>query len=709
MRVPDRLAMRRSRAARRRRAVHLIRATLTVVLAIAVAGCSPSGSTPHANVDEAIEPEPTRTINSLTVRERGVWGPGRAQWAQNTTRGLAVVTTTGVYLQPMGDRTLQTIDRLSGMDQLAAAAISPDEETLVVALAPEPAIRVYDLVSARLLRSFALPPDAAVRMLHVLPDAGGLIADTVLGPFAVTNTDSAPRPILDSTTSALTSRLADGTLVSPMSNSSDVVLSRADQTERRTLELPDGATVIDSRSTINGDAVAISIGVGDGLDRRDRLVVVDPSTFNTTPIVDADRPLDANEWALAEHGLAISDGAALQVWSLSGDLVGGGTLLPTAIVNLVPFRGGVLAVHADGGIVRWSEAGWTATVMSPGGVALDNVQISDDGATVTTVDQLGTISTWDLPGGTRTDETNSFAMGQTTDVAISIDDLQVGVASTSGRVSVLDETLEDTWSFYPTAEPESVGAVSFDPRSGALATGLGERLSESAYDDAVTLWDAHEQQSRFTVGGEREDVPGCSLFVPRLRFSPDGAQLAMTSHDFSVVVVDAATGALIRQIPGSTTVLDMAFSPDSDLLVASYEDGLVNVWSTVDYEVVGSYRSAQGGFHSIAVMPDSATMVASDVTGTIGVFDLVTGTPIRVVANTTQRTSTIALSRDGVLLAAPLSNYAIGIWSVENGTQLATLAGHAAEVTGVAFANSGAWLASSSRDGTIRTWSIATE
>src|SRR5215212_4660249 len=63
--------------------------------------------------------------------------------------------------------------------------------------------------------------------------------------------------------------------------------------------------------------------------------------------------------------------------------------------------------------------------------------------------------------------------------------------------------------------------------------------------------------------------------TPLWSSSPDGATIAITSHDFEVIVLDAESGSQLHAFPGPTTVLDVAYTPDNELLVATYDNGSV--------------------------------------------------------------------------------------------------------------------------------------
>ena len=271
---------------------------------------------------------------------------------------------------------------------------------------------------------------------------------------------------------------------------------------------------------------------------------------------------------------------------------------------------------------------------------------------------------------------------------------------------MLGGDLTEQWSTPAGSGAGNVDTIAFDPSTGAVAAGVAERVGDLAFDDTVAFWDPAGGTERFRIGGEAEDVAGCAFYFSRVRYNGDGSLVAVTSHDYSVLVLDATTGEVLHELPGSTTVLDLAFSPDDDLLVATYDNSEVTVWSTGDFSVAATYQGAMGGYFGIGVLPDSATMAATDITGAISLVDLMTGAVVGSLDGADHRTSTIAVSSDGSLIAAPTADAGVAIWSANSGRQLTTVDGHTAAITGLAFAPDGSFLVSSSSDGTVRTWSI---
>jgi WD40 repeat protein len=681
---------------------------MCALLMLTISGCSgDDGNRPDVIAAQPVASVPSE-VAGLSVAAGGVWGDGRAlATRQLPDGGLAVVTTTGVYIVPSEAQRIE-LDRFNSLAQVGPIAVSPDASTLVVAMVSPPEIRVYDLNSEARVAAYDLTPDVMVRSLRFESVSGRFVADTTTGPLVSPDPAStALEPLVKEPTFAVSAVLPGGTVVTPIAGSTDIVVSALGGSERRSLVLADGGTVLDAQTSANGGILAVTVGTEtDSFERSDQVVLLDPTTFEQRGIVDVGRPLDPTQWAVTDESVVAADGASLSTWGFDGAPIGGPTATDSPIASMQPVPGGLLSVHTDGALLRWTPSRPEPAVLRPGGIALHDVAMNHDGTSVTTVDYFGMITVLSTDDGTQLQSNGTFASGETTGVAISIDGTKVGVSTSAGKVSLLDDALTETWKFQASATPELVGAVSFDPASGSIATGLAERAGESAFDDTVTVWDDDEQIPRFSVGGEKEDIVGCSSFYSRIRYSNDATLMAVTSHDYSVLVLDVATGTVLQELSGTTTVLDLAFTPDDDLLVATYDDGSVNIWQTGDYALATSYKAAPGGYLAIAVLPDSATMAVTDVTGAIGLVDLMTGAPLSAFAEATHRTSTLALSPDGALLAAPTADAGIGIWSTSTGTRVATLAGHSGEVTGLAFAPSGDWLASSSTDGTARTWTL---
>lgn len=682
--------------------------TIVAVLALVVSGCSSERTGSPGDGDGFIaEGNP---IQSVSVSETGVWGRGRALAAVVVDRDTTlVVTTTGVFVVGPGDSAPLTLDDVVGTGQFGSTVISPDKTTVAVTWNSPTTVRLYDITGRSDPTTLETPPESTIRSVAFTTD-GDLIADTSAesirwsqGSTSMTRPDTTG----ETGTAAL---LADGTVVEPMRDTGSLaIVSSSGDAELVSIATGD-ASVLDLHAAPSGAAVAASIGAGgDPFERQDQIVVLDPLTLAERSVIDVGRAIGPSEWTITDSVVAVAAGSQVSVWDLDGNPLTVPPGLSEQPVRSLHSAGNlIVSVHSDGAIVAVDLDAGAASQLAEGGTALRDVTLDTASRLLVTVDHFGLLSVRDIDDSGRVESDDQFAIGETTGVAVSAESGNIGVSSSAGAVALLDPSLDDRWSFQAADRPVRVDSVAFRPHSDLLATGLAERVDELAFDDTVTLWDPSDRTSRFRVGGESEDVAGCAFFYNRIRFTSDGTRVAVTSHDYSVSILDAESGAVLQQIPPRpSTILDIAFTPDDRHLVVTAEDSMVEVWDTTTNAHTASYPAAMGGYLAIAMLPDGATMAVGDVTGTISLINVMNGELRRQVESPGPRTTTLVSSADGAFIAAPAEGSSFAIWSTADGTRLATVPGHNAPVTGLAFSPTGDWMVTSGRDGTIRTWSIA--
>ena len=129
-------------------------------------------------------------------------------------------------------------------------------------------------------------------------------------------------------------------------------------------------------------------------------------------------------------------------------------------------------------------------------------------------------------------------------------------------------------------------------RIGAVTTG------------GVRFWD-------LTTGAEaatlRLPIPGVRVVA----FSPDGSRLAAGGDDPKVVVVDAASGALLAESTGFTgRIQSMAFSPDGKRILTAGIDPTIRLWDAATGQLVRTYAGHSQEVLTAIFHPDG-TRIAS--------------------------------------------------------------------------------------------------
>lgn len=645
-------------------------------------------------------------VTAVSATPAGRWGTGFALAAHPTPDGRsAVVTTAGVLVDdPGGDGTV--IDEFEGPTQVQLTAISSDGTVLVVATSAPTTLRWYDLTTDSPPTVVALGSDLAVREIAFRAGTTSLVAVTSSGIVAWEAAAPTASPtFLHGGPVGSIARLGDR-VVAPALDGPDLVVIDGVTAERRPVPTEEGANLVTVKAAPGGGVVAATAGVGPNeFERADTVHVLDAATLAPIGAIAFDRPVRLPDWALADDAVAVADGPTLSLYALDGTPLVETTPLPDdAIQSVLATPAGIATVHRSGTIVTWAAPGWSPFTLGEGDVTLRFADVG--GEVITAVDFDGRIRTWNVADGTSTDQ-DRYATGELTALAVDGGGDAVAVATAAGRAVLLDGDLAPTATIAVGDGSARVDTVEFHPSEPIVATGLAERVGELAFDDSVTLWDLDSLEPDVTIGGESEDVAGCSFYFNRIGFTPDGSLMSTVSHDFSVEIHDGATGSyLVTLPPFASTVLDTDFSVTGDVLVASADDSSVRVWETEDFTELAAYQGPPGGLQALELLPDDVSMVATDLSGRLVLLDFLTGEELSVFAELGSRTSALALSHDGGIVAAPMPDGTIGLWSTTSGVLLTTLTGHASTVTDIDFAPNDRSVYSSSRDGTVRRWEL---
>jgi WD40 repeat protein len=215
----------------------------------------------------------------------------------------------------------------------------------------------------------------------------------------------------------------------------------------------------------------------------------------------------------------------LRLWDLTA---GTNSVLPfSAAVSVAALAlsadGQLLAMGVDDEIkLRQTTEGNSTRTLNGHGSALEFLVFSDNGGTLVSADEEGTIKIWDVPAG----------------------QLKKTISS-SGRITAL-----------------SVDAS-------------GEMLATAREDYSISLWDLR-------IGAQRSTLKKHTSVVNALVFSLDGTMLASGGDDRTAILWDTTSGKSKRTLKGhDLTVTSLAFSPDGQSIASGSGNASVVLWNVL--------------------------------------------------------------------------------------------------------------------------------
>ena len=212
--------------------------------------------------------------------------------------------------------------------------------------------------------------------------------------------------------------------------------------------------------------------------------------------------------------------------------------------------------------------------------------------------------------------------------------------------------------------------------------------------------------------------------------SPDGRYLAAAGERATLVLYDAASGALLKRLEGHDpkagsnghgSVRAIAFDPTGQSLYSGAYDGRVIRWSIPSGEKLGEWKASSGMVYGLAIRPDGRQLATGDDSGVITLWSLPEGRELRKLeghkAAIADSTRSLVYSPDGQRLASTSFDRTARIWEVRDVRDagraspsvqlLHVLEGHNDAVMGADFSPDGKLLATASYDRRIVLWDVA--
>jgi WD40 repeat protein len=225
----------------------------------------------------------------------------------------------------------------------------------------------------------------------------------------------------------------------------------------------------------------------------------------------------------------------------------------------------------------------------------------------------------------------------------------------------------------------------------------GRVLASGSYDRRILLWDAES-------GDILRELSGHTSLVNGLDWSADGQWLASAASDYTVRIWHTLTGREVACLRGHTDDVNaVSWSPDGRRLASASFDGTVRVWTAggACLLIAGHHRSDVNG---VAWLPGGDRIAASSDDGCVSVFEADGGRIRRILEGHTDWVDQVAVHPDGLRVASAGQDGTARVWDLNTGRQIACLDASTCVVKAVAWSADGNTLAASSYDGAVRVY-----
>jgi WD40 repeat protein len=157
-----------------------------------------------------------------------------------------------------------------------------------------------------------------------------------------------------------------------------------------------------------------------------------------------------------------------------------------------------------------------------------------------------------------------------------------------------------------------------------------------------------------------------------------------------------------------SSILAIAFSPDSQHLATGDENGKISLWHIAESKLLWTRSGHTHEVRSVSFSPDGTMLASGSSDGTVRLWDGLTGQALKTLTGHTSWVWSVSFSPDGLTLASGSSDCTVRLWDVFTGQAISTLVGHADWIWAVSFSSDGTRLVSGGNDCTVRVWDAQT-
>ncbi len=319
---------------------------------------------------------------------------------------------------------------------------------------------------------------------------------------------------------------------------------------------------------------------------------------------------------------------------------------------------------------------------------VNSVCFSPDGTQIVSGSKDGTVKQWDAIVGRELctlKHKNHQASRDVTNVSFSPDGKRIASASGDGTVKLWDLATGQELHTLNGGGFGGAKAVSFSPDGTWIVSGG---------TNGVKLWDVDS-------GQQIRELDGAGGLITSVCFSPDGTQVAASSHAtrINVLLWDATTGRKIRalqphlpssELPNNRNlkkqiddavrhqVWSVSFSPDGKR-IATARNRMVKLWDAATGQESRALNGHVGEVTCASFSPDSTRLISGSDDNTVKIWD-VTENQCSFSLRHRQWVTDVRFSPDGKRVASAGEGRAttgsmVKVWDAISGTELVSFAG----------------------------------
>jgi WD40 repeat protein len=235
--------------------------------------------------------------------------------------------------------------------------------------------------------------------------------------------------------------------------------------------------------------------------------------------------------------------------------------------------------------------------------------------------------------------------------------------------------------------------------SVAFNNPVANRIVSGGRDRLANVWEVESGLCLLTLSGHNDCVQ-CVCY------NQSGTMIATGSKDRTVMLWDSVSGNNMATLDRHSGVITcLAFMKTSDMLLSGSEDDSICLWDTTTQTVVKSYAGHTKAVTSLSVNGDGSKFVSASRDKCIRVWDTETGQTLSVLERHSNRVTSVSINTTGTRIVSACDDNHILLWDTASCEVIKSFLHQ--PVTAVKFSHAGDRFVSGSFVKTVNLWDVS--
>jgi WD40 repeat protein len=196
----------------------------------------------------------------------------------------------------------------------------------------------------------------------------------------------------------------------------------------------------------------------------------------------------------------------------------------------------------------------------------------------------------------------------------------------------------------------------------------GKIIATAGGDNKILIWDA-------STGKLLKNLEGHSRPISSLKFSPNGLTILSYSEDKNAIIWDLLSGKMLYVLKDHFIGIGSSnFSPDGNLIVTGGgydgnigEDTTAKIWNTKSGVLLHTLEGHHKSLNDVVFSPDGKMVLTSSLDHSARIWDVKSGRLLHELYGHTESVNFANFSADGKLILTSSDDYSARIWDAISG------------------------------------------